>query len=182
MVLTDEHIIYIIIAFIAILFWKKLNVNDENDSDDGRIRDKYVEIETVKQVISENFKLQRSEKLKYGYTEKAIEQQLKLVFQEKFQHVVSQHGLDGPSGQKIDFDIGHGKVGVEIKLASSVFKAAGQDRMIGQIQSYIQSKYSDENLLLVIFCESEHLAERVIVKAIKDRLERMSVEVMFAQV
>ena len=107
--------------------------------------------------------------------------QLEVVFQNNVKHVITQYGLDGPTGQKIDFDLGHGNVGVEIKLAEHVFKAGPQDRMIGQLQAYIKSRYSDHNLLLVIFCEDRHIKQRAICKAITDRLEDMPVRVFFLE-
>ena len=176
--MTDQEflIVLVIATVLAAIYWKKSQTDE-----DGRLADSGVNLGVVEQLILDNFQLERNEKLKFGYTEKTIERQLEKIFQEKIQHVVSQYGLDGPSGQKIDFDLGHGKVGVEIKLAHSVFKAASQDRMIGQVQAYIQSKYSDENLLLVIFCEPEHIAQRVIIKSIKDRFETMSVKVLFLE-
>ena len=177
--MTDQQFyIYLgIFAVLIFILWKK-----KQPDSDGRLPDGAVSMKIIEDLILDNFEIIRNEKLKHGYTEKTIELQLEKIFQDKIQHVVSQYGLDGPSGQKIDFDLGHGKVGVEIKLAHAVFKAASQDRMIGQIQSYIQSKYSDENLLLVIFCEPKHIAQRVIVKSIRDRLDTMPVKVLFLEI
>ena len=176
--LTNQELLIglIVVGLIVFLFWKK-----KQPDADGRYPDSAVNVEFVEQLLLKEFKLVRNEKLKLGYTEKTIEKQLESLFQSKIQHVVSQYGLDGASGQKIDFDLGRGEVGVEIKLAHAVFKAAGQDRMVGQIQSYIKSKYSDENLLLVIFCEAEHIAQRAIKKSIEERLEGMSVKVLFLE-
>lgn len=176
---TDQEIVIglAVLCFFFFVAWKK-----KQPDEDGKYPDQAVTAELVESIILDDFEIIRSNKLKLGYTEKTIERQLEELFQSKFQHVVSQYGLDGPSGQKIDFDLGHGKVGVEIKLANAVFKAAGQDRMVGQVQSYIKSKYSDENLLLVIFCEPEHIAQRVIIKAIRERLEEMSVHILFLEI
>ena len=176
--MTDQELVYVIgvLAIVVLLLWKKKQP-DEN----GRLPDKAVNMNLVETIILDDFELKRNDKLKLGYTEKTIEHQLEKLFQDKIQHVVSQYGLDGPSGQKIDFDLGHGRIGVEIKLAHAVFKAAGQDRMVGQVQAYIQSKYFNDNLLLVIFCEAEHIAQRAIIKSIENRLEDMSVKVLFLE-
>ena len=176
--MSDDSTLIIILVFIAFAYFWWIKKPDG----DGRLSDKAVNINVVETIIINDFELKKHENLKYGYTEKTIEKQLLGIFQEKIQHVVSQYGLDGQSGQKIDFDIGHGKVGVEIKLANAVFKAAGQDRMVGQVQSYIQSKYNDRNLLLVIICEAKHIAERAVVKKITDRLADMKVQVLFLEV
>lgn len=177
--MTDQEYVILLFVFaaVAIFLWKKKQLDQ-----DGRVSDAGVTIKLVENIILDELEVTRNDKLKLGYTERSIERQLESIFQSKIQHVVSQYGLDGPSGQKIDFDLGHGKVGVEIKLAHAVFKAAGQDRMVGQIQSYIKSKYSDDNLLLVIFCEAEHLAQRAIIKSINDRLEDMSVKILFVEI
>jgi len=173
----NEILIGLIILAAIIYFWKA-----QRPDADGRYADSAVNVSLVESIILDEFELKKDERLKFGYTEKTIEKQLEKVFQERFQHIVTQYGLDGPSGQKIDFDIGHGKVGVEIKLANAVFKAAGQDRMVGQVQSYVQSKYNDDNLLLVIFCEAEHIAQRVMIKSIESRLVDMSVNVLFVEI
>ena len=170
---------FLIIAFGLFLFaiWKMRQPDEE-----GLLPDAGVNVGIVEKIILEEFELERNQKLKLGYTEKSIEKQLEGIFQARIKHVITQYGLDGPTGQKIDFDLGHGKVGVEIKLAESVFKAGPQDRMVGQIQAYIKSRYSNDNLLLVIFCEERHIKKRAIQKAIKDRLEGMKVKVLFFKI
>jgi len=170
---------FLVIAFGLFLFavWKM-----RQPDKDGLLPDAGINVGVIEEIILEGFELEHNEKLKLGYTEKSIEKQLERVFQNRIKHVITQYGLDGPTGQKIDFDLGHGKVGVEIKLAESVFKAGPQDRMVGQIQAYIKSRYANDNLLLVIFCEDRHIKERAIQKAITDRLEDMKVKVLFLEI
>lgn len=174
---TQEQLLWILGAIAILFFFWKAKQPDE----DGLLPDAGVNIDIVESLILDNFELKRNDKLKLGYTEKSIEKQLEVIFQNNIKHVMTQYGLDGPTGQKIDFDLAHGKVGVEIKLAEHVFKAGPQDRMIGQLQAYIKSRYSKDNLLLVIFCENRHTKQRAICKAIKDRLEGMSVRVQFLE-
>ena len=174
---TQEEWFLIIGAGLFFLALWKMKQPDK----DGLLPDAGVSIDVVEKIISEDFKLVRNEKLKLGYTEKTIEKQLERVFQKRIKNVITQYGLDGPSGQKIDFDLGHGKVGVEIKLAEHVFKASPQDRMVGQLQAYIKSRYDNENLLLVIFCEERHMNERARREAITSRLKDMSVKIFFVK-
>ncbi len=178
----DEQIIIAIVVVLVFFILRSKRSDSESSSAEKKSPYMKASISNVEDVIVKNFQLKMQPKLKDGYTEKSIEMQLEKLFQEKFKYVVTQYGLEGIQGQKIDFDIGEGKVGVEIKTAKSVFKASAQDRMMGQIQAYIKSRYNDDNLLLVIFCEAEHMKERAVIDSIKKRVEDMQVTPLFVEI
>jgi ABC-type bacteriocin/lantibiotic exporter with double-glycine peptidase domain len=82
-----------------------------------------------------------------------------------------EQGLESLNGTKIDFDLGHGKVGIETKLAKSILKTASLQRLVGQLRDYTESKYKSNNLVVIVFGTSEEENERVALDKIKERIE-----------
>lgn len=155
----------IVLAFIA----SKL-IQERNTDKDGRIQDAAVKISNVLNSLN-RFNVKLNPKLKAGYTEKHIQNQLKKHFLKDFVHVTDEYGIEGINATKIDFDIGHGKVGVELKLAKALFKTASLDRLVGQLDGYIKQKYKRKNIIVAVFGEETHTEERTHLKRIKERVE-----------
>ena len=106
-----------------------------------------------------------------GYTEKSIQRQLKRFLQERFEHVVEEHGVQGYNATKIDFDLGAGKVGLEVKLAESAFKTSEMHRLHGQLVDYKRLRYKDDNLLVAVFTEERHRNDRPRMKELAEKVQ-----------
>lgn len=72
-----------------------------------------------------------------------------------FEDVFFEYNIGGYFGMKIDLDIGNGKVGVEVKLADSLFKAAESTRLIGQAVYYQRRRYGENLIVAVVGREDE---------------------------
>ena len=161
-----EPIYYFIAAALIAAAWCYTTTHK---NDDGKIKDVSVKVPSVLEVLN-SFKAKKSPELKTGYTEKSIGKQLLIHLRQSFEHVTSQYGIEGINGLSIDFNIGNGKVGLEIKLAKSVFKTAEFHRLIGQIDDYVMNKYDSENLIVAVFGEKEHFQDKVMIKKIEDKI------------
>jgi hypothetical protein len=146
--------------------------------DDGRIEDDSITIDLILEEIKD-FKVKLDPKLKLGYTEKRIQQQLDKYLKSKFVNVVREYGIEGLNGLKIDFDIGKGKVGIEIKLANSLFKSAGLQRLVGQLEDYIEGKYNKGNLIVLVFGENHHKEDRTVLEKIENKITSKGVKYKF---
>ena len=169
----NELFVLAIFCICVFIFFYKRKPDDE-----GRLSDASVSVKTVLRMLEE-FEVEKSEKLKSGYTEKLVQNQLRDFLRDRIQHVSDEYGIEGINATKIDLDIGNGKVGVELKLAKAVFKAAGQDRMVGQVNTFVKNKYDSDNLIVLIISEQAHLNDLAMRKQIEERLFDLGVEVLF---
>jgi hypothetical protein len=64
--------------------------------------------------------------------------------------VFREYALEGSNTKRIDFDLGKGKIGIEVKLAREAIKEAGWDRALGQLVKYANKKYSNKNLIVLV--------------------------------
>jgi len=175
--LSQEEIIIAGVVIALIIFgYSKIKKDDS-----GRIKDESVRTSNVLEALS-SFKAKRNAQLKVGYTEKSIQNQLKKHLQKRYVHVTDEYGIEGINATKIDFDLGNGKVGVELKLAKSLFKSANMHRLIGQVEEYQRSKYTKDNLIVVVFGEPTHTQERSHLKVIKERLEDKGVIYHYSEI
>lgn len=158
---SDIEIVTVVVIIIAVLY--KLFVDHKDES--GRIKDEFVKTSNVLEVLS-LFKMKYQSSLKDGYTEKSIQNQLKKHLLEHYVNVVDEYGIEGINATKIDFDIGNGKVGLELKLAKSIFKTSNLHRLSGQIDDYMKYKY--DNLIVVVFGEQTHSNERAMLSRIEE--------------
>ena len=158
--------IIIIISIVAILIYGYTT----NRDDDGRIKDSSVDTDNVLESIEE-FEPKLNSKLKDGYTEKSIQNQLKKHLQEEYVSVIDEYGIEGANGTKIDFDIGNGKVGLELKLAKSLFKKSNEHRLNGQIDDYIGRQDDNDNLIVAGYGEKQHTSERARLNEIRKKVE-----------
>ena len=71
----------------------------------------------------------------------------------RFDDVSEQYSLGGYFALKIDFDIGNGKIGVELKMAESLRNPGETQRLIGQAIYYRQRRYGDNLIVGVVGAE-----------------------------
>jgi hypothetical protein len=175
--MNDELILFIGIAAVIYYIYQ----SNESEESSNFIQDSDVDVKTTIRELSE-FAPHKDGKSISGYTEVMIQKQLHTFLKSRFQHVNREQGLEAINGAKIDFDLGRGKVGLEIKLAKSLFKTATLQRLVGQLNDYTESKYSDDNLIVVVFGTQEEECERVMLGKIKDRIKENGATYLFIKI
>lgn len=82
-------------------------------------------------------------------SEKELENFLFKKLSEKFPKIDRQKGLDSSNGMKIDIDLGHGEIGIEIKLSQQLTgNSSKRKEAIGQLVQYRKTYETD--LILVV--------------------------------
>lgn len=120
----------------------------------GKIITKYANVDDVIEHLKK-FVPKADPKLKSGYTEKSIENQLVKFMKERFVEITPQYGIEGRNARFIDIDVANGVAGIELKDAKKVVKYAELDRMCFQLLDYKKKRYKDDNLFLVLVGEHE---------------------------
>ena len=174
--MDNNLLLFIIGGALVYWYWIKVHKDDE-----GRIEDLSVNVDAVLEVL-ETFKASSSTSLQDGFTEASIQKQLFSYLNSHFVHVNREQGVEGINGLKIDFDIGRGKVGLEVKLARSLFKAGGIHRLSGQLVDYSKNKYSDKNLIIAVFGTKDEGAQRVYLSDIQEKIEAQRAKYIFLKV
>ncbi|PHR59283.1 MAG: hypothetical protein COA43_09085 [Robiginitomaculum sp.] len=171
---TQTEIIFGI-AFLVFLYllWQKKQP-DKN----GRLPDSAITADRVEKLIINEFSAKITAKTS-SPNEKTIQEQLYNFLESKILHVQEHKPIGGVTNKKIDFDIGCGAVGIEIKIGKSAFKNTERNRLVGQITDYNKANYSNDNLLLLIFCDVASFKQRVFHKDLLDTLANHSVRVHF---
>lgn len=136
----------------------------------GKIITKYANIDDVIEHLKK-FVPKADPKLKGGYTEKSIENQLVKFMKEKFVEVTPQYGIEGRTARSIDIDVANGVAGIELKDAKKVVKVAEMDRMRSQLLEYKKKRYKDDNLFLLLVGEHEDHSNSVLLDVIDFCLE-----------
>lgn len=164
-------------AIVAFLAFSKSSKGENSK----KIPNKLVTRKKVTEIISK-FNPELKENLKYGYTEKSVQNQLCAHLRDYFEHVDTEYGIPGLNSTKIDLDVGEGQVGIELKLASKVFKTAEFNRLAGQLRQYSLQRYSKDNLLLGIIGTSDDKKETSWLKQIGELAKEYKTETIFIQV
>jgi hypothetical protein len=88
---------------------------------------------------------------------------IEAVVKPRFAMARGQYSVGGYLGQKIDLDVGNGRVGVEIKLATALLKSNEAQRLIGQLVYYAKKRYGTNLVAVVVGTQRDlddsHLAE-----------------------
>lgn len=148
-----DFLLYIIIGIgVLVLVWEFLKKRS-TDGNGGKIASKYATFDDVKTHL-EGFIPRTDPKLKNGYTEKSVENQLVKYLKQKFVEVTPQYGIEGRNARSIDIDVANGVAGIELKDAKKVSKTAEMDRVKSQLVAYQDKRYQD-NLILLVAGEDE---------------------------
>jgi len=105
---------------------------------------------------------------KVSFSEKDVHDELEVYLKKIFYSVTREHAIEGKNIKRIDFDIGNGKVGIEVKLAESILKEGENDRLIGQIHKYATRKYNANNLIIALAGYSHHERNTIVHELIED--------------
>jgi hypothetical protein len=152
--------IIIIIAVILLILIFTPALKGKNSSIE-KIPDEMITVSMVLGYL-EGFKPTVHEERKYGFSEKDVHEELELYLKKRFYSVTREYAIEGKNVKRIDFDLGNGKVGLEIKLAESVLKEGEGDRVIGQMIKYMNRKYNSDNLIIAVAGFAEHTRNTVI--------------------
>ncbi len=148
-----DFLIYVLVIIaVVMVVWSFLKTKSTKENG-GKIASKYATFDDVKAHL-EGFVPKTDPKLKNGYTEKSIENQLVKYLKQKFVEVTSQYGIGGINARSIDIDVADGVAGIELKDAKKVVKTAEMDRVKSQLLAYQEKRYQD-NLILVVAGENE---------------------------
>lgn len=164
---------YIIIGIILIGIWMILGdtgKKEEPHTKETRIRDEDVDAHTVLFHLERFSPTIRAER-KNGFTEKDVQDELEIYLKGIFYSVTREHAIEGKNVKRIDFDLGNGAIGVEVKLAEAVLKEGENDRVIGQMQKYIQRKYNKGNMVIALVGYAHH-TRNTIIHEMKDDILR----------
>ncbi|MCR5659697.1 MAG: hypothetical protein K6G25_10300 [Bacteroidales bacterium] len=144
-----EFWIYVLAAIAIIMVAWSLLKEKSTKENGGKIASKYATFDDVKNHL-ECFIPKTDSKLKNGYTEKSIENQLVKFMKQKFVEVTPQYGIEGRNARAIDVDVANGVAGIELKDAKKVVKTAEMDRVKSQILAYQEKRYQECLILLVV--------------------------------
>lgn len=175
----DDQLIYWILGGAAV-YWLYFKVHRD---DDGRIEDKSVTVDRVLETLA-GFK---GTSANGTFTEAMIQKQMFDFLQKHFVHVKREHGLEGSNTLKIDLEVGR-KIGIEIKVASTLFKSANLHRLDGQINNYLKSKYETaisldkSDLIVAVVGTAEDAKQRVYLDDVRDLVEKKNVSYIFLKV
>ena len=109
-----------------------------------------------------------------GYSEKSLQEQLGAYLADRFETVAPEYGIAGWNATRIDFDVGHGRVGIEVKLARSLAKSTEFHRLSGQLENYRERRYDADNLVVAVFGERRHSRDRALLGRIRRKIEEKS--------
>ncbi len=142
----------IIIGAIVLLFYLGIKYFSKPKAD--KIEDDEVNVDLIKGLLA-NYKFKRTSKKKNSYKEEDVQADLFKYLKSKIENVSQQYILEGITKNAIDFDLGSGKIGLELKTARSIIKEEQRQRAIGQMIFYMQRKYKEGNYILAIVGEPE---------------------------
>ncbi len=145
----------VVVCFIALGGSGNGNNNSNSRKPDGKIPDEDVDVFTVLTHL-ESFKPSNRADHKNGFSEKDVHEELEVYMKNIFHSVTREHAIEGKNVKRIDFDLGNGMVGIEVKLAESVLSESENDRLIGQAQKYISRKYNSGNLIIALAGHDRH--------------------------
>lgn len=129
------------------IFGKSYSVDliDKKKDSEGKWTDKETNVDRVLFELK-NFGTSKQRIM----SEKTFEKELYSFLESKFQTVDAQVSIGGVKALKIDLDLGHGQVGVELKLGDKLIKSIEKQRFIGQMHDYTTKRYKPENFILVV--------------------------------
>jgi hypothetical protein len=166
----------IILAIAIFIYWLMHSDSGdkpkEEESHDQEVKSEFIPDSKVTKELTleylKNFKPIVRESRKNGFTEKDIHEDLEKHLKKYFHSVTREHGIEGKNTKRIDFDIGNGKIGLEIKLAESVIKEGESDRLIGQLRKYSKRKYDHGNIIVALMGYADHERNTVIHEIMED--------------
>jgi hypothetical protein len=158
---------WIIIGIIVIIF---IVVFSTTRNKEGKIEDSSLTSENFLEELKE-FEMKEIPNRKKGFTEKDVQDQLEKFFKKHFETVYREYALEGVNVKQIDFDLGKGTLGIEVKLAREIIHEASWDRAFGQLTKYAKKKYTNDNLIVLIAGteeESDSLKVKEFMKDVKE--------------
>lgn len=167
----NQELVAIVVAIALFVYW----YNRRPDKD-GRLPDLAITISKIENLILNELEFDEKSKIS---NERDAQKYLYEFLEERILHVQQHRSIGGTTSKTIDFDVGCGRVGIEIKMGKSAFKNAERNRMFGQVNEYLETEYGNDNLLLLFFCDEKTIKERVHHTAIREQFEERDVRIHF---
>lgn len=170
----------VIIICLVVVWFFSLGNNGSNQNSRKpveKISDKDVDVLTVLSHL-EGFKPSNRSDHRNGFSEKDVHDELEAYLKNIFYSVTKEHAIEGKNVKRIDFDLGNGMVGIEVKLAESVLSESENDRLIGQVQKYMGRKYNSGNLIIAL-AGHDHHTRNTIIHEVKMDVERSGAHFVF---
>jgi hypothetical protein len=170
------EIIIVVVICLAVVCFIALGDNGGGNSNPSaqkpfdKISDKDIDVFTVLSHL-EGFKPSNHPNHKNGFSERDVHDELEAYLKNIYYSVTREHAIEGKNVKRIDFDLGNGMVGIELKLAESVLHESENDRLIGQALKYIGRKYNSGNLIIAL-AGHEHHTRNTIIHEVKMDIER----------
>ena len=142
--MNDLEVFALVALLIITAFYLANRYNKE-----GKLKDDSVKIDTVLHELTK-FEMNAIPDRKHGFTEKDVQVALQKFFSKHFVTFYREYALEGINVKQIDFDLGKGRVGIEVKLAREIIKEGSWDRALGQINKYAKKKYVNGNLIVLV--------------------------------
>lgn len=152
---------FLLIVIVVLLAFLAPSQKNKATKAVSKILDDNVTVELVTLYL-EGFKPSVIAGRKNGFTEKDVQDELEVHLKKYFHSVSREYAIEGKNVKRIDFDIGNGRVGIEVKLAESLLKEGEGDRVIGQVLKYTNRKYNAQNLIIAVAGFQEHTNNTVI--------------------
>jgi hypothetical protein len=146
-------IIGIIVAVLIVIFSTTRNK-------EGKIEDDNLTSENFLEELKE-FEMKVIPERKKGFTEKDVQKELEVFFKKHFETVYREYALEGQNSKAIDFELGKGKLGIEVKLAREIIKEGGWDRALGQVIKMSKRKYKDNLIVLIAGTHDEKESPKI---------------------
>ncbi len=136
----------------------------------------YQRLPIIANVIRHLDKKQHLLRISQESSESEAEERVAKILQSKFQQVQTQALVGGKAyaRERIDIDLAEGKLGIEIKLAEMLRKSNERNRLLGQIDLYLERKYTHQQLLILII-GSQAQAQSANIEEIRRMIENKKV-------
>jgi hypothetical protein len=177
------EMIIIVVVLCLIVVWFMSGGNSGGGSSrmphkmSEKISDKDVDVLTVLSHL-DSFKPSNRSSHKNGFSERDVHDELEAHLKNIYYSVTREHAIEGKNVKRIDFDLGNGMVGLEIKLAESVLHESENDRLIGQALKYAGRKYNSGNLIIAL-AGHEHHTRNTIIHEVQMDIERSGAHFVF---
>lgn len=122
-----------------------ISLIDKSKDPEGKWLDEATTIEIIKKEIE-----QFIPSSKVIAKESELEKELYQFLKTRFHSVEKQVYIGGVKALKIDLEIAHGKIGIELKMADKLIDPLEKQRFIGQMHDYTTKRYDPGNFMLLV--------------------------------
>ncbi len=160
------------IAAAAYLYQYYQKTQKEGDGKSGlKVPDGRVSADKISEIL-EDFNPR-------GTNEADVQKQLNGFLRKRVEHVRREYTVE--QGTRIDFDLGNGEVGLEVKMGKQLRRANGRQRMLGQVHTYLKNKYEEKEVIILVVNSPELNDDNAWKADIQEDLEGAGATVVFLE-